>query len=299
MSYRHFLDEIKKGMPLSNYVLISSDSFLRTEAIYLIKELMPAEERDFNFYTYDLQDNSVIPFEQILDVLNTAPFFSSRKFVIICNFQKISLKDLKKLEQYLLNPFDSSLMILLNAGAVKKDIRDRLRGVKQIILDIREKEIPLWLRQKARKKGFEISNGAADYLIGTIGPDIGMLSSELDKFMLLGKSVIEKEDIIEVIRGNRTFNAFDLVDAIKSRDTERVFKIYSILRDLEEPYSLLGALNWQYGQSLSVRSSRKERKYLADAFNILHNADVHIKSSGSYYPVELLLRELLRLSKQR
>lgn len=299
MSYHNFLDEIKKGLPLTNYILVSSDPFLHTEAASLIKDLIPAEERDFNLHTFDLQGNGSIPFEQILDVLNTVPFFSGRKFVIIENFQKLPKKDFKKLEQYLLKPSDSSVMILLNAGAVKKDIKDKLKGLKQIILDIREKEIPFWLKEKAKSKGFKISDSAADYLLGTIGPDLGMLSSELDKFILIGKSNIGKEDILEIIKGNRTYNPFDLVDAIRSKDTERVFKIYKVLSDTEEPYSLLGVLNWQYGQFMSNKISSKYKNFYCNIFNLLNKADVDIKSSGSFYPVELLLVKLLRLSKQR
>ncbi|PKL51264.1 MAG: hypothetical protein CVV37_06780 [Nitrospira bacterium HGW-Nitrospira-1] len=147
MSFRNFTDEIKKGLPASNYLLVSSDYFLHIEAVSLIKGLVPPAERDFNFHSFDLlsTDNDKLPFEQILDVLNTAPFFSGRKFVVMENIQKLLKKDIQKLEGYLLNPSESSAMILLHAGTVKKDMKERLRGAKQIVLDIREKDIPAWL----------------------------------------------------------------------------------------------------------------------------------------------------------
>jgi len=301
MSYRNFLDEIKKGLPLSNYILVSSDPFLHTEAVSLIKEQVPAGERDFNFHEFDLlgSGNGSIPFEQIIDVLNTVPFFAGRKFVVIDNFQKLAKKDFAKLEQYLLKPSESSVMILLNAGALKKDFRDKLKGLKQMLLAIRESEIPSWLKEKAGSKGFEISDSAAEYLMGTIGPDLGLLSSELDKFMLIGKPRIEKEDILEIIKGNRTYNPFDLVDAIRSKDTEKVFSVYKVLRETEEPYSLLGILNWQYAQFMANKNSPQEKKFYYSVFEVLNKADIEIKSSGSFYPVEMLLIKLMKLSKQR
>lgn len=301
MSYRNFLDEIKKGLPLANYILVSSDPFLHTEALSLIKALIPDTERDFNLHAFDLQSNGGIPFEQILDVLNTVPFFSdrsARKFVIIENFQKLSRKDLIKLEQYISRPSESSVMILLNLGNLKKDTRDRLKGLRQITLDIRENEIPFWVKQKAKSRGFEILDNAVDYLLGTIGTDLGMLSSELDKLMLIGKSVIRKEDISEIIRGSRTYNPFDLVNAIRSKDTEKVFRIYKVLSETEEPYSLLGVLNWLYAQSIANKNSAKDKNFHYSLFSLLNKADIDIKSSGSSYPVELLLAKLLRLSKQ-
>lgn len=300
MSFRNFTDEIKKGLPASSYLLISSDYFLHTEAVSLIKGLVPPGERDFNFHSFDLlsSESDKLPFEQILDVVNTASFFSGRKFVVIENVQKLLKKDLQKLESYLLNPSDGSVMILLNAGALKKDMKERLKGAKQIVLDIREKDMPAWLQERARLKGFEISDSTASYLLGIVGPDLGMLSSELEKLMLTGSSKIEKKDIVEVVEGKRTYSAFALIDAIKARDTEKTFKIYGVLKETEEPYSLLGALNWQYGQFAGSGGSPADRNYYYKVFDLLHKADVAVKSSGTFYPVELLLIRLLRLSKQ-
>ena len=300
MSFRNFTDEIKKGLPLSNYLLVSSDYFLHTEAVSLIKGLVPPAERDFNFHSFDLlsSDNDKLPLEQVLDVLNTASFFSGRKFVVIENIQKLLKKDIQKLERYLQDPSEGSVMILLNAGALKKEMKDRLTAVKQITLDIREKEMPAWLQERARLKGSEISDSAAAYLLGLVGPDLGMLSSELEKLMLTGSSKIEKKNIVEVVEGRRTYSTFALIDAIKARDPEKTFKIYGVLKETEEPYSILGALNWQYGQFMGAKSTPADRIYFYNVFELLHKADVAIKSSGTYYPVELLLIRLLRLSRQ-
>lgn len=301
MSYQNLVAEIKKGLPSSNYLLSSSDPFLHNEAVSMIRELIPPAERDFNFHEFDLLSgsNEKVSFEQIIDVLNSVPFFTGRKCVVVANFQKAVKKDLQRLERYLARPSESSLLVLLYSGSVKKEIRDNLKGTKQIVLDIREKEMPSWLKEKAKTKGFGLSDSAADYLLGTIGPDLGMLSSELDKFTLIGKSVVGKDDIVEIIEGKRTYNAFDLIDAIRAKDKEKVFRICSILRETEDSTSLLGALNWQYGQFMGNKNSPQEKNFYHNVFELLNKADVNIKSSGNYYPMELLLIKLLQLSRQR
>jgi DNA polymerase III delta subunit len=301
MSYRNFLDEMKKGMPLTAYVLVASDPFLHYEAMSLIKAIVPEGERDFNFQIFDVANTkeSDTPFDQIIDVLNTIPFFSGRKFVIIENPHKLLKKDLKKLAQYLLAPSESSVLVLLHPGALKKEAKETLSGLKQIILDINDREIPVWLKTKAKSRGIELSDPAANYLLGTIGPDLGLLSSELDKCTLMGKPRIEKDDIAEAIEGKRTFSAFALVDALRARDTEEAFRVYRVLRDTEEPYSLLGALNWQYAKFFAGKNTPEERNYFNRVFGFMSEADAAIKSSGSAYPMELLLVRLLKLSKQR
>lgn len=299
MSYRNFLDEIKKGLPSPAYLLAASDPFLHTEARSLIKDLVPAVERDFNFQVFDLISSDAVSLEQIMDVLNTMPFFAGRKFVVVENFQKMLKKDLKKLGQYLERPSESSVLVLLNAGAMKKDIQQGLKNLKSVSLDISEREIHTWLKVKAGAKGIVLSDSAADYLLGTIGPDLGLLSSELDKCMLIGKPTVDREDIIEITEGKRTYNAFDLVDAIRARDADRALKIYRVLRDTEEPYSLIGALNWQYARSFAGANTPEDKKYYYKVFGLLNKADLDIKSSGGPYPVELLLVRLLRLSRGR
>jgi len=300
MSYKNLLDEIKKGLPSQSYLLNSSDRFLHAEAVSLIKGLVPPGELDFNFQSFDIlaSGQEKTAFDQILDVLNTVPFFGGRKYVVIENSQKIAKKDLKKLETYLQSPSGSSVLVLLYEGSLKKDAKEGFRGVKQISLDIREGDMPAWIVEKARLKGLNLSGDAAQYLLAVIGPDLGMLSTEIEKLTLVGKPEIEKGDIAEIIEGKRIFNAFDLINAIRDRDKEKVFRIYSILRETEEPYGLLGALNWQYAQMLGEKNSPKERIYLYEIFRLLNSADLGIKTGG-FYPFELLLVKLLRLSPGR
>ena len=300
MSYKNLLDEIKKGLPSQSYLLNSSDRFLHAEAVSLIKGLIPSGELYFNFSSFDMlsPEQEKPAFDQILDVVNTVPFFGGRKYVVIENSQKIAKKDLKKLETYLQNPSESSVLVLLYEGSLKKDAREGFRGVKQICLDIRENDMPAWIIQKARLKGLNLSKDAAEYLLAVIGPDLGMLSTEIEKLTLVGKHEIEKGDIAEIIEGKRIFGAFDLINAIRNRDKEKVFRIYSILRETEEPYGLLGALNWQYAQMLEGKNSPKEQNYLYEVFRLLNSADIGIKTGG-FYPFELLLVKLLRLSPAR
>jgi len=228
VSYRDFLQEVSKGLTAPAYLIVSSDPFLHTEAAAAVKGLVPAAEAEFNFQTFDLTGNGGLPLEQVLDVLNTVPFFGGRKFVVVENAQKLLKKDLLRLARYLGSPSESSVLLLMYSGQPKKEVKEGLKAVRQISLDLAEREIQSWIRERARAKGINLTERAADYLLGIIGPEPGLLASEVDKCGLMGKREIDSDDLTEVVEGKRTFSAFALIDAIMKRDAGQVFRIYKV-----------------------------------------------------------------------
>jgi len=298
MSFRVFLQELEKGLPLPVYLLYASEPFFHREAIEAIKKLIPKEERDFNLHIFDLslskEENQ--SFEMILNVVNTVSFFGSRRLtVLVGNLQKLSKKDLEKLDAYLSSPAPGSTFVILHEGVLKKEMRERFRSVKPISLDIRETEIPYWIKQRAGMKGLDMSDEAADYLIGLIGPDMGLLSGEIEKISLLGKKRLVVDDISDIVAGGRLYSIFDLVDALREKDAKKVFSIYKTLRETADDYSLIGALNWQYGRNLLSGGGLIKTEYFFRIFELLNKVDIDIKSSGRTFPMEYLLVKLLRL----
>lgn len=298
MSFQTFLNEIEKGLPSPVYLLYASDPFLNREAIRAIKKLVPEEEREFNLHIFDFstEADGKTSFEQILDVANTVPFFGKRRFIVLLgNLQGFSKRDIKRLDSYVSNPAPRSVLLIFHEGSLKKEMRERFRVLKIMPLDVRESEIPSWIMQRARLKGIEISDDEADYMLGLIGPDLGLLSAEIEKIALLGKHRVCVDDISEIIGGEGFYTPFDLVEALEAKNAEKVFRIYKALRETTEDYSLIGILNWLYGRKLSARSRQKGDEYFLRVFEILNKADIDIKSSGRDFPMEYLLVKLLRL----
>lgn len=298
MSFQVFLNEIEKGLPSLVYLFHASDPFLNREAIRIVKKLVPEGEKEFNFHMFDFsrEADEKTPFGQIFDTVNTVPFFGKRRFVIwLGTLKGLSKKDLKTLESYITDPAPHSVLLLFHEGVLKKEIRESFRGQEIISLDIREAEIPSWIRHRAKLKGLEISDDVADYLLGLKGPDLGLLSAEIEKISLLGKQRVSVGDISEIIEGGGFYTPFDLVEALEAKNAEKVFRIYKVLKETTESYSLIGILNWLYGRNLSARSSTKGNKYLLKVFEILNKADIDIKSSGRDFPLEYLLAKLLRI----
>jgi DNA polymerase-3 subunit delta len=298
MGFQTFFKEIERGLPSSVYLFYTSEPFLLREAVEAIKRLVPDGEKDFNLHIFDFSYSGEASFEQVLDVANTVPFFGKRRFVVfIGNLQKLSKKDMKRLNAYVSNPSPGSVFVILHDGLLKKEMREMLKELKPISFDIRESEIPYWIRQRAVMKGLEISDEVADYLIGLVGPDMGLLSAEIEKISLLGKKRIDVGEISDIVAGGRLYSIFDLMDALREKDVEKVFRIYKFLRETTDDYSLIGALNWQYRRNMLSRGRPTENGYYSMIFEVLNKADIDIKSSGRTFPMEYLLIKLLRLRK--
>ena len=302
MSFQTFLDVVEKGLPAPVYMFYASDLFLLREAMDEIKRLVPETERDFNFHILDLtvQGEDSITLEQILNVANTVSFFSGRRFTVLSgNIQKLLKKDLERLHVYIANPAEGSVFVILHSGLLSKDAREKFKALKPVSLDMRESEIPFWIKKRARIKGIEISDNAIDFLIGLHGPDLGLLASEIEKISLIGKEKVDTDDISEIVTGGRLYSIFDLTNALRERDPGRVFRIYKTLRETSDDYSLIGALNWQYGRHIHSGGNQAENEYLLRVFELLNSVDKDIKSSGRIFPMEYLLIKLLRLQEGR
>jgi DNA polymerase III delta subunit len=196
MSLKAFYSELEKGLKAPVYLLYSEDPYLLREAAFSAKRAIAEGETDFLFHMFDMDSpGSRASVEQIIDVLYTVPLMGGRKTVVVDNLKKISDVDVDKLADYASSPSPESVLILLNSGALKKHARERLGKTKRIPLDIRERDLPFWIMQKATAKGLRMTDRAVEYLIGAIGPDAGLLSSEVEKFTLCGKAEIDAEDV--------------------------------------------------------------------------------------------------------
>jgi DNA polymerase III delta subunit len=287
MSLTVFYNEMKKGFKAPAYLLHAEDPYLLKEALFAVRRTVPDEEWDFLFHSFDLENSdSSLPVEQIIDVLNTVSLMGGRKVVAIENVQKLLKAGLEPLAKYLENPSPDALLVMLYAGKVKKTTQAALGAAKQIGIDIRERDIPAWLAKRAEKKGIKLSREAAEYLIGTVGADAGLLASEVEKLAMLGKPEISAQDVVEIVRGEGDYTAWDLIDALKAGDPERVFHVYEVLSRSQEAYALLGALNWHFTR----RGGTPKEK--ARIFALLSEADLKVRSGA--YPMEYLLVKLLR-----
>lgn len=282
MSIRVFFEEIKKGLKSPVYLLCSDEAYLLKEALGSLRDAIPEGERDFTFHVFDAEQ---IAIEQVVDILYTVPLVGGKKTVAVEGSQKLKEKDINVIVRYMEKPSPESVLVLLNEGDLKKSHKEALKRARPIRLTVREVDIPLWIKEKA--KGVRLTGAAIDYLVGITGADLGLLASEVEKLALSGKKEMDEADVAECVRANGDFSVFDLADALSKKDAPRVFGIYRAIAGTVEPQSLLGALNWHY-------EKRGRDKRHSRVITLLNEADIMIKT-GREFPLEYLLVRLLQL----
>lgn len=290
MSLNHYIAEIKKGLRSPVYLLYGDSHFLLKEALFITSSTIPERSREFSLDVIDMEDSDRPSMDKIVDILNTMPFFSGKRFVIIENAQSMKKWEVSLLGDYISNPSPSSILVMLYLGKLKDEFKGLSEKVRSIFIGIPLEDVPLWIKEKALQKGINLTDSALDYLMGITGQDIGLLSSELEKIALFGKKQIDTTDISSITKDEGDYDVFDLIEAMKRKEKVEVFKILRKLIESTEPHILLGALNWHF-------SRLKEDNRIKDpdrVFGLLYEADSAIKISGGRYPLEYLFIRLLQ-----
>jgi DNA polymerase III subunit delta len=297
LSLKQFQQEGEQGFPSPVYLLHSTESFLLYEAVTGLKEQFQ-DAASFNFESIDISSaDEKLPAEKIIDILNTLPFLVQRKTVVLRNIHKWTKKEAQKFGEYLKSPSPSSLLVMIFEGT-SPDIFDPalMKKVKSIALSVSEREVTVWIKERAAKKGMTFTPAAIECLISFAGIDLGMLHAEIEKFSS-GEAarVIDVDEVRSVVYAGAEYGAFDLIDALAKKDSLGVFRIYESLSRTMEPQMLLGALNWQYSSSHArAKMPGMDKKKIDRVFDLLHEADVAVKTSHSHV-MEDLLAKLLKI----
>ncbi len=312
MLNKTLLKELEKGLPGPVYYLWSEESiFLEDSLSRCVKTVIDTDNIDFN---YDLFYPSSEP-QDILDAASTLPFMTQRRLVVVKDFHQFKSPAVKVLTPYLNDPSESTCMLILSQKAPKKALKFKW---KVFSLNIREGEVPAWLKQAAARKNMKLTNDAVECLIEFVGYDIGLLMMEIEKLALSGSGTITGKDILASTSMMREYTPFDLLDSLISGQKTRSFRILKVMfsgNAMEAPV-ILGTLNWHYKQFYSLwlnkgkRPARmrektfrslmrhlpsfKERHFLR-IFQSLHEADLGVKTSGRpELEIEVLLIKLLQ-----
>lgn len=265
MSYEKMLQQLKKQQLFPINLLYGTESYFIQNLKTAFIETVLGEDINENLSTYDLEETSI---DEVLADVESYPFFGGRKLIIANNPIFLTAKnkrqpiehDLKKLEAYLLNPVEYSILLFI-APYEKLDNRKKItkllqkQGEVADCTPIKEHELNKWIKKLANELRIQIEPEAYELFEPEL-VNLFLLKNELTKLaMFVGENGIVTKQIAEdIMSPSINSSALRLVDAVIARNLERAISIYKNLEKMnEEPIALTALLAFQFRTIFRVK----------------------------------------------
>jgi len=246
-----FTAEVQARKLRPAYVFVGDEAFFRQRCrAALLEHLVPADLRDFCVHELELGQASVV------EVLNRA-----RTPSLMAPFQVLFVRGVKNLygrgshdeefeaiAAYVKNPNPDAVILFLadhisipaDARRISLTDRDRYERIRDTLgaycgivelARVDEGEGVRWITETAAARGVKMDADAARELVDTLGADMMMIASELEKLLLYvsGKSRITLGDVETMVLAAKQRSLYDLTDAISARDRVRALQVLDAL----------------------------------------------------------------------
>lgn len=214
------------------YALSGSESFLRREALAdLMDRLLGDADRALALAEYDGSSAS-LELADVLDDVRTLPFLVERKVVLVREADQFISRYRDSLEKYVDQPCKSGILVLdCSKMASNTRLYKAIANVGQVIVcePVAVRQIRDWLTQRAKGvHGKQLGAPAAELLIDQIGPELGMLDTELAKLSLYvgERPRIEAADVEALVGRCREEQIWGLLTAMAARNAPAALKTW-------------------------------------------------------------------------
>ena len=243
-----FVSEIEaaasgSGTLKPGYILAGDELFLQERCRHaVLKAFVPPDLRDFALSDLDLTVNSIF---EILDRAQTPSLMSPFQVVFVRNVRQLYTRGAKKdefaaLDRYFRSPNPQALILFMadflripsDARRMDMDDKNRFERLTETLGEhcgmvelarVNEEDAVRWVVTTAQEAGTRIDPDAARELVDSLGADMMMISSEIEKLLLytLGRGRITLGDVETMVLGAKQRSLYELTDAISSRNAVR------------------------------------------------------------------------------
>ena len=337
VSPQELLSRLEKGKVIPAILLLGEEPYLRDACrAQLIEKFVPEASRTWAVSRYSADRDET---QAALTQAQSLPMLSPQQVVFIEDAETIEEfgeknreETVSQLEAYLEDPAPFTVLVI---EAARLDERMKLAKVlaqKTLVVEVglgnnleqRQAAAVMMAGNLAKAQGLEFENGAAEDLAERVAADLMRLKTEIEKLAayLGSRTTIRREDVNAMVASERTTTVWELADLLASRQSKKALEFLDrLLRDGEEPVSMIGAMTWMYRKlieaseikgvmngwqasrtlgmrpeqaEMALRSARKSSKVqLLSGLLALKKADDRLKSGKDANTVmEFLVAEL-------
>ena len=238
---KNIVNEIDGGVVKPVYLFQGDDQFLQQLVVNKIETTM---SRELDCEKIILEPDEMSGSEIIGSLYHT-DLFSSQKFFILRNPQKMKGNSQNELYKYLENPIESNcLIIFFGMYDQKKVIVKELlkRFVPVNVGSPRESNMGIWVNYFLKEKSIKADSRFVNEFISIAGDSLYHLANEIDKIAILLQDGEELTlDHIKQFSGwKRKYKLWDFLFALGNRNLQKAIKTgYSLISQNDTLVSLL------------------------------------------------------------
>lgn len=256
------------------YLIYGEESYLKEHYIsQLKKQLVDPAFESFNFHRFE---GNNIELDDVFKDAQMLPMMSEYNFVLVRDYPvEKSKSDIKLLQEYLSDPPESTVLVLLydsltpdvKSASFKKVITAFDKAGASVNLEKRkEGDVAKLLVSGAKKRGSSLSLDNAKYLISVCGNDMTVLLNELDKLSAYAKNGEITKDIIDDM-ATKCLQArvYDLSKAVVSGNADFAYSVLNTLFAMkEDPILILSVIGGVFVDMYRVKCAKAGGKSYDD-----------------------------------
>jgi DNA polymerase-3 subunit delta len=244
-----FLERAGRAKPRPVYVVHGDEPFLKRHVLAALRTLvLGADAGDFALSTHP---GDRATYAAVHDELQTLPFLSPRRLVVVENADPFVTRERARLEKYVAAPAATGVLVLDVASWPSNTRLAKLLGEDATLVCKAPPAAKLveWCRKwSAAHHGKELAPAAAQLLVDLVGAEMGLLDQELAKLAAYAGAAprVEAADVDRLVGNSRDENTWRIFDLIGAGQAGAALTHLGRLLDQgEDPLKLLGAFSMQ------------------------------------------------------
>ncbi len=273
------------GALLPAYLAVGVDDYKRNDVVKRLKSHLEPGFEDFNLDT--LAASSELEPNDLLVSLNTMPFGSGPRLVIVEKADKLAKPVSEAIITYLESPNTASTLLLVaeslsRATRLYKAVQKV--GAKAIIDCTPPKRWDLSRRvtEMGTRYGVSIDKDAAEELVARVGESQTMLDRQAQSLADHRRAAgrVTRRDVEELVARTAEVKPWDFLDALCARDAGRAMELYRLMQNPSQ-IALVSLVAGRIRELVCAKSlaARGQAAMLASE---LGRADWQVKNHGSW-----------------